>query len=482
MANTLPPNTLIPGTIADVTIVSGNLAPVNDQVLLIGQMSMSGVATDGQIVPVFTEADAILYAGGGSPLHLAARSAFEANPSVNLSLLCIADSTSYSKTSWTLAVTSAPTTQQIFNIYIDDTIIPINIPANFGTTGNVASYICSQIGQYVPELPIIADVGGSSIDISSVVSGTIGNYIRVATDPITTPFFTLTKVTATGVFGLGTYTTPGTYAATIATCSHSVLVNVLGDSTSVNTINTILNFRSGPTEQNYGMQFVAYNDLQYATPALAVTFAQSVNSPRLSIGYIQYVTGTIPKSSATALSGAYGAMIPIRSNITVNVPYTNMAMTGIVPCAVNDEFTGSAEQYLIAGGVTPFNVQPGQQVVIIKACTTNTLTSAGNLNYDLLNVGTQRQIDYISTQLTAGVENNFSNSVANDRTLASICSNLFNTTVILEANNLLQNTGNYRSGIIAVYDNINIGQVDVTIPIQLVNGLFVTLLNIQVNI
>lgn len=481
MSYTFPsaPSTSVPGVYPANTVTNGNLVPVNDLVVIVAQSTSSGSAIDGAVVRVFDDADANLSCGSGSPAAIAANAAFTANPNVNLSILCIKDATSGAAATATIYVNSVPSVAETDTIIIDDVQIPFTyVPNGTDTVTNVAIDIYEAINAYSTSIPCLALIpDGPSITLNAKTTGVWGNAINVSIVTDATNISLESGFSSgSGSVNLGNYQTPGTYANTLATIPHSVIINALGDSSNTANISQILAFRAGPLEQNYAVQIQAFNDNVFSSASALSTFAANINDPRTSVGYIAYATsGSIPKTSGPNLSAAFGALIPTSSGITVNYPYDGLILTGVAAPSYTDYFNGSEQNYLIINGVTPLITKPGNQVVICRAVSTSN-------DSNFLDTNEIRIIDYVDSQIVSGVKNNFQRVTLTSRVLNSIASNIFNTTVSLEQVGILQNTGTYKSSIVATLDPVNLGQVDVTVPVSIVGGLHVIILNININI
>lgn len=470
---TVPSNIAVPGVYPQVTLTTTGLTPVNDQVLIVAQCSTSGSALDGQVVPIFDEADAILYCGKGSPAHLAATEALIANPNVSLYVLCIADNITNADSTATFNVPNNIDVATTGTVYIDDVSIPFSISAN-DAASDAQLTIATTINSYSGQIPCNASLGSETGTVNFNVHGAIGNNSRFAIVSDSTYFDSTSFNSGTGTVNLGDYLTAGTYAATLANGKWDIIVNALDDTSSVSAIDEILTFRASSTEQNPAVQIVAYNDKVLSSVSAATTFAGTIDSPRTSIAYLSYANQPVPTSAGFKLSAAFGAIIPESSGTTVNVPYDGLVLNEIVPPAVNDQFNGLAQQNMLTSGVTPLIVVPGQQVAICRAVDSYTDDER------LMDTNTMRQIDYITDQIDTNLKANFQRVQLSNRTLKSIISNVANTTYQLDAAGIIQNSTTYAPAITAVADTTNVGRVNVTVPVELVVGLHVIVVNINV--
>jgi phage tail sheath gpL-like len=231
------------------------------------------------------------------------------------------------------------------------------------------------------------------------------------------------------------------------------------------------------------VQVVAYTDKEFSSTSAVLAAALALDDARTTLAYISYATGTgYPKNSSIKLSGAYGATIPLSSNTNVNVPYDDLVLTSVVPPEINDRFFNNICQTLLQGGVTPLIVVPGEQVAICRAVSTYTVNAQDLPDPTLADINTIRTIDYVTEEIVDNLSNNFQRVQLSPRILKSIVSNVAQTTYTLEANGILQNTTLYSANITAVPDTGTIGRVDVTVPVNVVVGLHVIAVNIQVNI
>jgi len=480
---TVPNNVVVPGVYSQESVTTSNLTPINDECLLVAQINTNsstnpnGIAADNSIVQVNDISDVILYCGLGTPAHLAATAAYTANPNVDLSILCVADKTTNSYATSTMTSVSAPGAFNV-NIFIDDVTIPVSVPS----TGISAISIVNIINSYAGQIPCTA-VASEGVTLTSVCAGTQSNNIRISTDSTYITFSAFSGGSGSYASGFSNYLTPNTYAATLAASSHTIIINALDDTSTPAYIETILAFRSGPVEQRPAVQVVAYTDKEFSSTSAVLAAALALDDARTTLAYISYATGTgYPKNSSIKLSGAYGATIPLSSNTNVNVPYDDLVLTSVVPPKINDRFFNNICQTLLQGGVTPLIVVPGEQVAICRAVSTYTVNAQDLPDPTLNDINTIRTIDYVTEEIVDNLSNNFQRVQLSPRILKSIVSNVAQTTYTLEANGILQNTTLYSANITAVPDTGTIGRVDVTVPVNVVVGLHVIAVNIQVNI
>jgi phage tail sheath gpL-like len=467
-------NILVPGVYPEVTLTTSGLTPVSDKVLLVAQMSPSGSAIDGQVVSIFDEADAILYFGKGSPAHLASVAALTANPSVDLAVLATTDSSGVDATAL-ITVAGIPDGPANYTFYIDDVQISYDYDGNAQGTVDITKAIANLIS--AQEVPCTTQFSESTVLLTATAPGTWGNTINFSLSADTTDVSVgNTFVGGLGTVNLGNYQTAGTYAATIANGKWSVIANCLDNTSTISVIDTILDFRASATVQTPAVQIVAYNNNILSTVDDAISFANTIDYPRTAMAYLNYTRQPVLTSPGYKLSASFGSMIPISSGVTVNVPYDGLVLDGISSPAVNDQFNGLAQQAMLEAGLTPLIVVPGEQVAICRAVSTDIDVS------QLKDINTIRQIDYVSAQFVTNLKVNFQRVQLSGRTLKSIVSNVANTSYQLESAGILQNTATLSGSITALPNSSTVGRVDVTVPVELVVGLHVIAVDINVQI
>jgi phage tail sheath gpL-like len=184
----------IPGIYAEVRFAqgetAGDLGP--RRVLILAEKGSTGTITnDTQIVgPISDEADAITYAGAGSPAHRMARRFLSLNKGAELYLLCPTTATGTAGTDVVVIATTA-TGAGVLSVWICGELIQVAIAS--GDTATVIGDALVLAVNARTHLPVTASNASGTVTLLAKVVGEVGLSIRYRA-----------KVTS----GIGTTVTP----------------------------------------------------------------------------------------------------------------------------------------------------------------------------------------------------------------------------------------------------------------------------------
>ena len=467
-------NTRVPGIyISENTsnAITG-LVPVLDKVCIIAQKTASGIATDGTAVQILSVADAILQCGAGSIGHIAVQAAINANPNITsgLSVLPLTDASGSVDATGLMGFTTATAAGQV-NTWIGD----YNIQYNY-SSGDTSVAIAAGVGQAIKNqtgnIPIVCDTSAAaSVHLVAVNAGTIGNSIAISCTasggtgviPTVTPM-----AGGSGDPTIGPYTSAGKALANIAGAGYTIIASTFSDSTRLAHIKGLIDFVSGPQEEKPCTAYYAYTDL-IGSVAAAEALALTLNDGRIVGAYQSYSTGQLAKTPAFAIASAYAAIIASQTDPAA--PYDGYDLPGVATQAVPDRMTQSALEALLENGVAPLKVAPGEIETICRAITTYTVNSLGYPDPTLLDITTFRSLDYTRFQIISRLSNMLKGAKNSARMRKNIKAAILNVLYELEALEIVQNVNQYKNSIIVESDLTNLGQVNVSIPANIVYGL-----------
>ena len=470
------PNTYVPGFYGQENVNNAlqGLSPLASTVCLIAQETSSGSVPANTPTKVFDSGSAQLYFGSGSIAHKAVEACLEANPNVNLTVLPLADAIGSAKASGSFGVTGICTTAGSVSMWIGDQLIQVNV-----SKGDTAVTVCNNakvvINQIQSELAVTAGVTGTNhVELTARNGGTLGNQIDLSlkASPSLAGFtFGITGMNAgSGDPTLGAYGTPGTPLAAVVGGSYNVYITTLPDSTNLTSLNNMLTYVSGPVEQRPAVGVVAYTDL-VGTYANVETLADTLNSGRLTVGYVSYASDNLAKSPAYEVGASYGALIA--STNDPSIPYDGLVLTDISVPSVIDRFTFTQKDDLLHNGVAPLYVAPGEQLAICRAVTTYQLNSLGVPDATLLDINTYRTLDYVREQVRERITSVFVRAKLNQRTINLMRAEVLDVLYVLEQAQIVQNVKQYESGVIVQQDLSDVTRLDIAIPTNIVSGLHV---------
>ena len=270
--------------------------PANLQrMLIIAQRLTAGIVA--QIVPtkVFSDAEAAAYFGAGSIAHLMVRAAIKANAYLDLTVCALDDSaTSPIARVQTLAITGPATGSGYLTLWVGNVSYQVGIAS--ADTATVIGTALKIALDNDPALPFTVVHTTGTLVFTAKNKGTVANQIDFAVE-----------ITATGVAGTITATTPGSVDPTLATAlaavygeQYDIIAVPFIDATSYAALKTHLDNISGPMEQRPGVGVMADDDAL----GTVTTLTGTINSGRILLAYLR---GT--KSPAYEIASAMAAVM-----------------------------------------------------------------------------------------------------------------------------------------------------------------------------
>lgn len=190
-----------PGTYAEVRFAQGETGGdlSTKRVLILAPKTSSGsITVDTTVKQIQDEADAITYAGVGSPAHRMARAFFAANKSTEVWLLCPTAATGSAAVDKIIVATTA-TANGVLEIVTCGETLNVAI-----TTGDTATVIGAAIEAAInnkTHLPFTASNSSGTVTVTGKVDGVILNSVRIRCRIIGTGVGTTVNMTADTAFG-----------------------------------------------------------------------------------------------------------------------------------------------------------------------------------------------------------------------------------------------------------------------------------------
>jgi phage tail sheath gpL-like len=358
--------------------------PANDQsVLIVAQRLSTGSVAALVPTEVFSDTQAAKYFGYGSIAHLMVRAAIKAYAYLDLTVVALDASTSSPiKRVVTMTLTGPATSTGVLTIYVGNKRIQMGVTTG-DTAVEIAAALVAELAKY-PDLPF-ASAQGESADTHKIIitaknAGTVANQVDFETE-----------ITADGVAATFASTTAGAVDPDIADAlavvfgkKYDVIICPTIDSTSLGSLNEHLDSVSGPLEQRPGVGVYGYDGAMAACTTLAAT----INSGRMLCAYLR---GT--RSPAYEIASAMAAMMAFEEDPAR--PLNTLELTGIAAPPIDQRLSRMEQESLLANGVTPLEVGPGEDVQIVRAITTYVLDAQGVEDTSLLDVTTIRTLDYV---------------------------------------------------------------------------------------
>jgi Mu-like prophage tail sheath protein gpL len=456
--DTIPASIRKPGVYAEFnTRLAVNTLPGNLQtVLIIGQRLAAGtVAAD---VPTFISSDvaAAGYFGQGSLLHRMCRAAIRANPYLSLTAIAVDDAAGSAAATATITITGTVTSPGLVTYQIGDTQVQLAVAA--GDTASVIAAALQVLCAAQLDLPVTFAVAANVITATARNKGTLGNELATAA-ATTAVGITIVPTAFTG--GLVDPDIAPALAAVFA-AGHNIIVTPYATQTSLGTLRTHLDNASDAVEKRGAIGMAAST----GTLSAATTLAGQINDGRVSLGLLPGCT-----TPSYEIASSYGAVVAFEEDPAR--PLNTLVLNGVSAPAVNFRLSRAEQENALNNGVTPFEVGPGENVQIVRAITTYTLSPLGIPDISLFDLTTIRTLDYVRKACVERVALRFPREKLSNRTPPKVRSELLDVLTKLEDLEIVENVDANKAGLLVERDLQDPNRLDVKIPTDVVNGLHV---------
>lgn len=460
----IPSSIRKPGRYAEFnTALAVRTLPGNRQeTLIIGQRLAGGSAAAGAVLSVFSDLEAASYFGRGSVAHLMVRAALAANPYLSLQVIALDDAGASVAASNTVTVTGTATAAGVLSVTVGD--VPVRVAVASGDTAAVAAAALKAQFDAQPDLPVTAAVAAGVVTLTAKNKGTLGNGVKVASGS------TAAGLTVANTAPTGGATDPSlaTALAAVFASGHHIIVSAWNDTSSLTALRTHLDAVSGPLEKRGAIGVYAH----VGTLANATTLAPTINSGRIT-GLL--VPGAL--ESAYEVAAAYAAVIASEEDPAM--PLNTLGLTGIAAPALASRLSRTEQEAALANGVAPAEVGPGEVVQIVRAITTYTKDASNTPDISLLDLTTIRSLDYGRRALVDRLSQRFARGKNTARQRARIREEVLDVMYRLEELEIWENVKANEDGVIVETDSQDPTRVNVRIPADVVNGLHVLALRID---
>lgn len=318
-----------------------------------------------------------------------------------------------------------------------------------------------------PNIGITAAVDITNLDQinwQSKNAGTLGNLILFQTDVGTTGLTT----TEVAMAGGSTDPTISLAIAAIAGSSYYYWANPYVDTTTIGSLLTEINARSGAITLKPALLFQT-ESLDFNT---AITQANASNSGRSQSFAVEGLKAVPWEVTAAAVS-----QITLSGSVNGNYNFTKLP--GIDIPAVTDRFTSTEEEQMITGGVTPLVSRNGVDLQILSGDSNFLRNDAGNPSSAQRKINTTRGADLVRADVVNSVSATFGQvktNVINDLNLF-----VFNRMLLLQAAGIVQNVEANRDKIISAINLTNLHRIDFEVPEDILKDLDIIAFNFLVN-
>jgi phage tail sheath gpL-like len=372
-------------------------ASTTKEILIVGQMLAAGTQPVNTPIQLLRETDSEGYFGIGSPIDIAAKAAFLANPNIILSAVGIADAGTKATATITIAGGNATNSgEQWFYIMGRKVVLAM-------VTGDTPTIQATALAAAInarTDLPVTATSAVGVVTLTAKVGGTICNTItlRSFTPLGFVPGSTYTLSGAfmgTAVAGVGTVSTTNATAA-CSTHRYHLIVPCFDDQTTEQAMRDYAT-AEGQAELGAGELVIT---AQVAALSAHTTQALAVNGLRNTHYSINGSESWFVEIAA-AMAGV------MASESVATRPYNTLPLPGIKAPPIALRWLRTETRSLIDNGCTPLTAGTDDIVRIMRAVSTNVTNVAGNKDYSVLDITKVQAFDDIRDNATLMLNTNY---------------------------------------------------------------------------
>ena len=441
----IPASTRKPGVYAEWNLKRAmrNLPTNRQRVLLIAQHT-TDLGAVSALTDVYSAAEVAERYGAGSQAHLMADAAIKAYANAALSIITLADNSAGVAAAGKITITGNATTQGVLRVGIgnaDVLMVPVAAGDSADTVGKaVKAAIAAQ-----PGLPVSAAEAAGVVTITAKNKGTEGNAIRLLAA------CTAAGISTTVTAMAGGDANPDIQPALTAVIAegHDIIACGISDEANLIKLRAHLEKVGAPTEKRWAIG--VYGDS--GTLATATTLGGTPSLP-------------------CELAAAFASVMASEEDPAR--PLNTLALEGIGLCDSKDKTMRAEQENALYNGVAPVETSPdGSRAQIVRAITTYTKTANGTADESLLDVTTVRTLIYVSKACIQRVALRFPREKLSDKTPARVRSELIDVLMRCEELEILEQVEANLPNLIVERDRQNVNMLDVRIPSDVVNGLHV---------
>lgn len=417
-----------------------------------------------QAVPtqVFSDGAAAAAFGLGSTAHLMAQAAMQANPYIDLTVVALDDAAG-TKASGTITITNTATGPGALRIYAGDQFADATI-----SSGDTPTQVAVKIANAVAakgDMPVTAHNAAGVVTLTAKNAGLCGNDIGLG--------YSLSSgigTTAATVAMSGGATNPTLQTAldSVYAARYHLIATPFNNQTDLATLKTHVETVSNAVEQRGELGLYATT----GTVSTATTLAQQTNSQRLAHAYVRYTAGTTQKQTPSWKLAAMAAAA-IAKDPDVSNPVKNLALAVAAP-AVSDRLSRTEQEALLAAGVGPVEVGPGEAPRLVRLPLTYTQDpNAQTVFLDFHKIGS---MDYVRDAAITALSAKAPKKIVREGVMTTI---KILRNIVLDVAYQCQEAGvltgvsNYRDLFLVEEDLQNVGQMNILMPSPVVDGLYV---------
>lgn len=463
----LPGSIRKPGVFSEFNFKAGTvgLPGVSNEIILIAQRMVGGVQP--ALVPyrAFSDADVALGSGAGSIAHIVAKAMFESNPYVSLSVIGVDDADGASAATGTITLAGDVTGAGYVYAIIGNTRVQVSYSKD-DTLANIATALKDAISAKSHLLPVTVTSNQGVLTFTANNKGSCGNYIRLRCGASSDGGISAAVVPMSGGTGDPDYGAIGGVLEKLFAGDYSIYCSTLSDTDNLQGLRDHIADLSGGREQRPAIGVFGYNDLVGNQAAVVKLCAEDLNDWRISCAYLP---GT--NSAPWEVAGAYAAALASIAHPNPN--YDDAVLKGIHAPDVPDRLSVMVQEELLANGVTPLHVIPGEKVAIVRAITTYVADSSGMEDPRLLDLSKPRALDYTRKACNQRIALKFKNTRKTDVRKELMIDEILDVLTLLEQEEVVKDVEKWKDYILIEDDPVEEGRWNVRIPAPIVPGLHV---------
>jgi phage tail sheath gpL-like len=436
---------------------------VNLSVCIIAQKLATGTAVQNKPIQVFSTGDVTGQAGAGSQAEAMARAALTTNRNMELFFVYQDDSGTGVAATGTLTFSGTASVTASGVGYIGDQRVEVLV--NNGDDQDAVALATDAAITAAQDRLLLSST--SATNVTTLVArnkGTSGNEIPVALD-----FSAVTGISVVTVQPTSGANDPVLQDALDSLDGTNIGFIVIqhNDATALTTLENHIRAQSEPT---VGQRFKAFAGLSLVDVGTAASRATNVDYERISIGYSRNTaTAARTKYTPAQIAAVYGATYTKTSDPAL--PRNGDVLIGMPVPDFDDLLSFSEANTLLKNGIAVLSTQ-GNNSVIMRSVSTKTTTNSVT-DFTLLDLQITDSLDYFATAVESTLSIQFRKTKITDRVKKAIKSSILAVSYLLEIDEIVRDVAENQSGIIITEDTTNNGQLNITIPAEIVQGLHV---------
>lgn len=432
-----------------------NALPVNPQKVLIVAPMTAGTVAPLTPVKVFSDTDAESYFGAGSWAHLMTRFAIRNNQMLTLTVMGVADNAVGVAASASLTLAGTAGGSGVLTATVGGTSYKVAVAKGEADTALATRLAAVINGQ--SDAPIKATVAAKVVTLTAKCKGEIGNEITVSATSSAPEVI----VTASEFRGGEANADIAEALAKVAGEQYNVIISAFSDDKNALALKEHLDAVSSPIEKMPGIGVLGYR----GTMAGGTTFTSKLNSERLTVAWYK---GAL--QSSALIAAGYGAVIAHEEDPARPLNTLEIKGLSVVDETQRPNFT--EKNQALYNGLTPL-VVVNNRVQILRAITTYTKSATGTDDPAYLDLTTIRTLDYVRHAVEQRLTLRFPRDKLHSRTPAKARSEILDVLYRLEELEIVENVDTHKAKLIVTPNKQDVNRLDYAIPSDVVNGLHV---------